>query len=99
MEIPTLPKDRDHRGLGFNQRLKIGVRFCLALWMPRASKGSHLGVLQRELLSSAEKRHVLEIRARPSPFDVVNSKLIQLPGDMELVLDREGNVFTLRPVA
>ena len=45
-----------------------------------------------------EEAGVLGIGARPSPLDIVKSHLVKAPGDAQLLLGGEVDVFSLRTV-
>src|SRR5215475_1239834 len=51
------------------------------------------------LLRRFKKRYVLGIGSRPSPFNVVNSERVEFFCDTNLVVDTEGNAFSLRSVS
>src|SRR6516162_2955601 len=51
------------------------------------------------LLRGFKKRYVLWIGSRPSAFNVVNSERVEFFCDTNLVVDTEGNTFSLRSVS
>src|SRR5205807_7036269 len=63
------------------------------------TEGCHLRVLQTEALDGAEELLVARVRARPAALDVMDGEVVEPLGDAQLVLEREGDVLGLRPVA
>src|SRR5450759_3482216 len=44
-----------------------------------------------------EKVLVLRVRAWPAAFDVGHAQIVETPSNIELVVARKGDIFTLRP--
>src|SRR5262245_25358697 len=99
MQVPGLAKNGHYGSIRINEGLNIAVVFNPAvLRVSGASKSRHPGMLQRQLRNSLEERHVLEVRSGPTTFNVVDAKLVQLVRNVELVINRKGDVFALRTV-
>src|SRR5262249_10156900 len=64
----------------------------------RSERGD-LGVTEPEALDRTEELLVARVRARPAALDVLDAELVQPLRDAELVVEREGDVLGLCPVA
>src|SRR6266571_1441873 len=99
VEVPGLADDGDHRRLGGETETEVAVVGGLHARPAGRAEGRHLRVLQTEALDGAEKLLVAWVRARPAALDVVDAEVVEPLGDAQLVLEREGDVLGLRPVA
>src|SRR5437867_3286175 len=99
VEVPGLADDGDHRRLGGETEAEVAVVGGLHARPAGRAEGRHLRVLQTETLDGAEELLVARVRARPAALDVVDAEVVEPLGDAQLVLEREGNVLGLRPVA
>src|SRR5213593_21147 len=99
VEVPGLADDGDHRRLGAETEGQVAVVGGLHARAAGRAEGRHLRVLETEGLHGAEELLVARIRARPAALDVVEAEVVEALGDAELVLEREGDVLGLRPVA
>src|SRR5213078_968637 len=99
VEVPGLADDGDHRRLGGETEAEVAVVGGLHARPAGRAEGRHLRVLESEALDGAEELLVAWVRARPAALDVVEAEVVEALGDAELVLEREGDVLGLRPVA
>src|SRR5213594_247149 len=99
VEVPGLADDGDHRRLGAETEAQVAVVGGLHARPAGRAEGRHLRVLESEALDGAEELLVAWVRARPAALDVVEAEVVEALGDAELVLEREGDVLGLRPVA
>src|SRR5437870_33301 len=99
LEVPGLADDGDHRRLGAETEAEVAVVGGLHARAAGRAEGRHLRVLQPEALDGAEELLVARVRARPAALDVVDAEVVEPLGDAQLVLEREGDVLGLRPVA
>src|SRR5437660_6104633 len=99
VEVPGLADDGDHRRLGEETEAQVAVVGGLHARPAGRAEGRHLRVLESEALDGAEELLVAWVRARPAALDVVEAEVVEALGDAELVLEREGDVLGLRPVA
>src|SRR5437773_1926957 len=69
----------------------------------RVGRGAHARqravAVGPEAIDGAEKLLVAWVRTRPAALDVVDAEVVEPLGDAQLVLEREGDVLGLRPVA
>src|SRR2546426_3425738 len=99
VEVPRLADDGDHRRLGAETEVEVAVVGGLHARPAGRTEGGHLRVLQTEALDGAEELLVARVRARPAALDVMDAEVVEPLGDAQLVLEREGDVLGLRPVA
>src|SRR6266566_133223 len=99
VEVPGLADDGDHRRLGGETEAEVAVVGGLHARPAGRAEGRHLRVLQPEALDGAEELLVARVRARPAALDVMDAEVVEPLGDAQLVLEREGDVLGLRPVA
>src|SRR5438552_3300888 len=99
VEVPGLADDGDHWGLGGETEAEVAVVGGLHTRAAGRAEGRHLRVLETEALDGAEKLLVAWVRTRPAALDVVDAEVVEPLGDAQLVLEREGDVLGLRPVA
>src|SRR5437870_6996003 len=99
VEVPGLADDGDHRRLGAETEAEVTVVGGLHARAAGRAEGRHLRVLQPEALDGAEELLVARVRARPAALDVVEAEVVEPFGNAQLVLEREGDVFGLGPVA
>src|SRR6266446_2403846 len=99
VEVPGLADDGDHRRLGAETEIEVTVVGGLHARPAGRAEGGHLRVLQTEALDGAEELLVARVRARPAALDVTDAEVVEPLGNAQLVLEREGDVLGLRPVA
>jgi hypothetical protein len=95
VQQPRLAEDADHRGLGVDERLHVGIGGGLSVDLAGAAERRQLGVFQLQLAGPAEELDVLGVGARVAALDEVNAEPIQHARDLQLVLDREGEALAL----
>ena len=98
MEIPALAEDRDDRGSGVDQLADVAVFFNGVFREARGPEGGQLCVLQFQTARLFEELFVFGIGAGPSAFNVIDTELIEFPGNEHFVIDGEGDGFALRAV-
>ena len=76
MNIPRLPEDGDGLCPAFDQGLEIRVTVRRNSRPAGASKGNHFGMGERSGFDLSEELEILRVRTWPTPFDIVNPKLI-----------------------
>src|SRR5438093_7645396 len=99
VEVPGLADDGDHRRLGEETEAQVAVVGGLHARPAGRAEGRHLRMLETEAFDGAEELLVARVRAWPTALDVVEAEVVEALGDAELVLEREGDVLGLRPVA
>src|SRR5438094_3412165 len=99
VEVPGLADDGNHRRLGAETEVEVTVVGGLHARPAGRAEGGHLRVLQPEALDGAEELLVARVRAGPAALDVMDAEVFEPLGDAQLVLEREGDVLGLRPVA
>src|SRR5439155_22352066 len=99
VEVPRLPDDRHDGRLRAEAFGEVPILGRLHPCPPRRAEGRDLGVLQPEPLDGAEELLVARVRARPAALDVAEPEVVELLGDAELVVEREGDVLGLRTIA
>src|SRR5947208_5867004 len=99
VEVPGLADDGDHRRLGEETEAQVAVVGGLHARPAGRAEGRHLRMLESEAFDGAEELLVARVRAWPTALDVVEAEVVEALGDAELVLEREGDVLGLRPVA
>lgn len=100
MAVVGLGDQRDHRGAGLQQCLDLGVLGGLATGPAGRAEGDQLGVLELDLLlGSGEELGVPGVGAGPAALDEAHAEVVQVPGNGQLVRDRQVDAFTLGPVA
>ena len=98
MEVPALAEDGDDGGSGIDQLTDVAVFLNGILREARGSEGCELCMLQLQTARLLEEFFVFGIGTRPSAFNVVNTELIEFPGNEDFVIDRERDGFALRAV-
>ncbi len=99
MEIPGFPDDRHRFGVriqkGLHDLVLLGLRVCLDCTAechdPRLSQGN--------LLHLFKVPEILWVGSGPAPFNIVNSEVIELLGDLQFIAQREGDVLRLGSIA
>src|SRR5437773_4029636 len=99
VEVPGLADDGDHRRLGEETEAQVAVVGGLHARPAGRAEGRHLRMLETEAFDGAEELLVARVRAWPTARDVVEAEGVAALGDAELLLEREGDVLGLRPVA
>ena len=95
MDVPGFSKDGDDLCVCFDQGLDIRIILGEDPCPTGASKGDNLGLGKRDGFDLLKELEVLWIGSRPSSFDIMDTQLIQLLGNPDLILHREGNVLGL----
>ena len=98
VQTPALAKDRDDGGFSFQERVDVGVRMHSVARVARRAEGGQAGVLELQVAGAREEVLVAGVRTRPAALDVVDPELVEFLGDHQLVVDREGDVFSLGAV-
>ena len=98
MEVPALAEDGDDGRAGLDERVHVAVFFHRILGEARGAEGGEFGVLEIQLAGAREEVLVLGIAAGPAAFNVINTELVQLLGDDELVVHGERDRLALRAV-
>ncbi len=98
VEVPALPEDGDGGCFRLEEGLEVPAVFGAEPRFAGAPEGGQPGVTEGDFLRHLEEAGVLGVGARPSPLDVVESHLVKPPGDPQLLLGREIDVFPLRAV-
>src|SRR5690625_3779909 len=96
MEIIGFADEADRFRAGihdFSQHLVIGGRAARALGHAKSQK-ARMGELWRR----GEKLGIGRVRARPAALDIVDAKIIERGGDLQLVGSREIDALRLLPV-
>ena len=68
-------------------------------WRRVEPKAATLACRSFSFAHGLEERRVARVRARPAALDVVDAEGVEPLGDAQLVLEREGDVLALAPVA
>src|ERR1700735_4432854 len=98
MQVPALAEYSNDTGSGIDQLTDVAVflnRISREAPRPEPSK---LCMLQLQAARLPEELFVFGIGTRPSAFNVINTELIEFPGNQDLVLDRKRDGFPLRAV-
>ena len=99
MEGRRLADDRDHGRAGGEQGLHAGILRGGHAAAAGHPKGADLRSLQPQAAGLLEVLGVFGVRERVAALDVVHARVVEPPGDGELVLEREVHAFALRAVA
>jgi len=97
--VPALAHHRHHGRAAIHQGADVGVVLGLGAGAAGHAEGDHLGVAQRQLAHLLEIGGVAGVGPRPAALDIINAELVQLGGDVELVVHREGDALALRAIA
>jgi hypothetical protein len=90
VQKPGLAKDGHGGRAGGHQGLHVLVVGRRLLGVAGAAEGGQLGLLEAQLGGAAKEFHVLGIRAGIAALDVLDAEPVEQPGNLDLVLDREG---------
>lgn len=85
VEVPRFAHQRGRRHAGLDHTLQIGIMFGQTVLPARAAKSGDFR-LKLELLDPLEKLDVFAVAARNATFNVMDTQLIQLPCDLQLVV-------------
>src|SRR2546426_1041375 len=99
VEVPRLADDRRHRRAGVEQRAHVGVRVGGAAGAPGHAERRKLRVLERDVLHAPEEPEVLRVRARPSPFYIMDAERVEPGREPNLIFHRERHAFALGAIA
>ena len=100
MPVVRLGDQGDHRGAAVAERGDLRVVGGDGAGPAGGAERRQLRVLEVELGGgAAEELGVLRVRARPAALDVAHAEPVELPGDRELVGDREVEPLLLGAVA
>ena len=99
VQEPGLAHDGDHGGLGVEQHADLVVVFDRNPLLPGEAEGGDLGILPLPATGLLEEFEILGIGTRPTTFDVMHPKLIQLLRNPKLVGQGKVDAFTLGSVA
>src|SRR5262245_38792856 len=97
MIVPSLGDQANGPSLGLQGGLQAGIVRCRATDTLGHAEGGEGGVAQARI--GAEELRVRDIGAWISPLNVIDTQLIERPGDQPLVLEREVNARRLRAIA
>src|SRR3989442_1747736 len=78
---------------------QVGVGVGLTAGPSRRTKRGDLSVAQAESAGASKELGVFRIRAGPAAFYVVDADLVELTGDLQLVLHGQTDPLHLRAVA
>ena len=98
VEVPALSEDGDGRRFRLEEGLDVPAVFGTEPRLAGAPEGGQPGVAEGGSLGHLEEAGVLGVGAGPSPLDVVEPHLVETPGDPQLLLGGEIDVFALRAV-
>ena len=99
VQVPALAENRHHRSFGRDQRVDAGVLFHRVACQTGRAERRQPGMLQLHSLGAREELLVLGIRPWPAALNVVNTQLVQLVDDEDLVVRREADGLALGAVA
>src|SRR5262249_22761670 len=99
MELPTLADNRNHRRFRGYKKRDLRVVGGLGVGAASAPKSADSCLAPLTTFYGFKERDVFGIGPRPSTFNIVNSKRIEFLSNTNLVVDTEGNAFSLRSVA
>jgi hypothetical protein len=97
--VVRLAHDGDDASASVHEGAKVGVRVRGGAGMTGRPEGGQLRVSQGQRAGPHEELGVLGVGARPAPLDVVDAHFVQHAGDLELVLNGEGDALHLSAVA
>ena len=87
MQIPALTDQRDHRSLGSQQSLDVGVVLRLGAFFQGGAKSGDFRFLELHLAGALEESLIFGVRAGPAALDVMHAELVQPLGNLQLVID------------
>ena len=87
MQVPALAHQGDHRCASLQQSLQVGIILRPGTLFHGRAKSGQLGMAQLDLLSTAEESGILGVRSGPTSLDIMNAKLVQSLGNLQLVVD------------
>ena len=99
MESPGFTEDRHDRSPGGNEGKHVSIFVNRVLRQTCRPERRQAGMLEFDISGPLEKRLIPGIRARPTPFDIVDAKFVQLAHNRQLVVYRKGDPFPLCSVA
>src|ERR1700746_635110 len=99
MELPPVADDGDNGSLGRNQKRDLRVVPRFGICPAGASECADFCLIPLTLLRRFKERDGLGGGSRPSCFNVVNPERVELFCDPNLVVDTEGNAFSLRAIS
>src|SRR6266545_2585505 len=99
MKVPGFAENGYSIGLSLNEGTDVLVLLRSHLCTAGGAEGGNLCLGELLFFDVLEKGDVLGITPRPSPLDVMDSKLVQFMSDPDLVLHEERDIFRLSPIA
>ena len=99
MQIPRFTKYRRSRCVTFQQCLQIRIFRCRNTGFAGGAEGCYTGIIEGCLLGQLEKLHVSGIGTRPAAFDIMNAKVVQPLGNLDLFFGGKADVFPLSSVS
>ena len=99
MQRRRLADQRHDWRAGVQQGTNVGVVLDAYPGTTRGAEGRDRRLLPSFVARAPEELRIFGIRARPAAFDEMDAEQIKLVCDLELILDREGDPFTLCSIA
>ena len=99
VEVPGLAEDGDDGGAGFDEGADVAVLMDGVLGEARAAECREPGVVQGEFGGALEELLVFGVAAGPAALNVIDTQLIELLGNDELVVHGERDGLALRAIA
>ncbi|OPZ93234.1 MAG: hypothetical protein BWY73_00421 [candidate division TA06 bacterium ADurb.Bin417] len=98
MQVPGLAEEGDDFGLGRKQLVEVFILGRRHAVPAGAAEGGHPGPGEVEFPDLPEEFLVLGVAAGPAALDEIEAELVQLAGELELVLEGEGDLLPLAAV-
>src|SRR5581483_1081149 len=99
VEIPAFAEDADGGRFGFEEGPDVGIVFDGVFGKARGAEGGKARMLELHVFCALEEIFVLGIGVGPAAFDVIDTELVELLGNNQLVVDGKGDGFALGAVA
>ena len=99
MKIPCFTKNSYNRRFRFQKRNNIMILRYIGIGSSGTAKSRHFRLTQIDLSNCLKKLDILRIRSWPSTFHIMNTQIIKLLSNHNLVSTGKGNPLPLRPIS
>ncbi|MNN50257.1 hypothetical protein D3C81_1648330 [compost metagenome] len=97
VKVPGLADQGRCRNASVDHSLQIVIMLGHRVFAPGAAECCDFGI-QMELLDSFEKLNVFIVASRDATFNIVHTQIIEFLGNLQLVIRRQTDAFTLGAV-
>ena len=99
MHVPGLAENSNTGCFRIKKGLQVGIGLSRILEIPGAAERGEAGMLQVVIPDLTEELNRARIGPGPPSFNIINTKLVKLQSNFDLVFNRKIEVFSLGPIS